>query len=264
MRSRIRRSEPFSSRSPAPRTARRRRRTSPAQPRNLPPSRTSDSASRHVLATRYVQAVLYVCERCGAWSDEVNVEGDEHICPACGHRRRFRRLPFFAVTGASGAGKTAVGSALPAALPECVVLEHDLLWRSEYAQSPPALEQFRRTWLRIAMNIAQGGRPLVLLGTVLPEHYEDQPERRWFTDIYYLALVCSDQELERRLRARPAWRGYDDEKVRQMRAFNNWLRKNADGTSPPMTVLDATSDPVEATVTAVVAWVRQGLTPLRD
>jgi broad-specificity NMP kinase/DNA-directed RNA polymerase subunit RPC12/RpoP len=201
--------------------------------------------------------VLFVCERCGAWSDQVLVEGNEHICTACGHRRRFRRLPLFAVSGASAAGKSAVGNQLPAALPECVVLEQDLLWRNEYAQSAEEQTTFRRTWLRIAMNVAQGGRSLVIIGTVLPEHYENQPERRFFSDIHYLALVCGTDELERRLRALPAWRGWDDQKVERMLAFNEWLLENVQVTDPPMTLLDTTADSVDETARSVVAWVRE-------
>jgi broad-specificity NMP kinase len=202
--------------------------------------------------------MLYVCERCGAWSDQVVVDDDEHVCPQCGHRRHFVRLPLFAVSGASGTGKTAIGNRLPAALPECVVLEQDLLWRNEYAESPEALTAYRRTWLRLGMNIAQGGRSPVLLGTVLPEHYESQPERRFFSHIRYLALVCREEELERRLRARPAWRGYGKEKIDRMLAFNQWLLENARATAPPMAVLDTTNDSVAKTVEAVVAWVRSG------
>lgn len=192
--------------------------------------------------------MLYVCERCGAWSDQVVVEDDDHLCPQCGHRLRFLRLPLFAVSGASGTGKTAIGNQLPAALPECVVLEQDLLWKNEYAESPDALTSFRRTWLRVAMNIGQGSRSPVLLGTVLPEQHEDTPERRFFSAIHYLALVCREEELERRLRARPAWRGCDDEKIERMLAFNQWLRENARATAPPMAVLDTTNESVEESV----------------
>jgi broad-specificity NMP kinase/DNA-directed RNA polymerase subunit RPC12/RpoP len=200
--------------------------------------------------------VLYVCAHCGRWSDQVVVRDDLRICPECGHGRRFRQVALFAVSGASGTGKTAIGNELAAALPEHVVLDKDVLWKQEYEESPKALEAFRRTWLRIAMNIAQGGRSSVLIGTVLPEHYESQPERRFFSDIHYLALVCRNDELEARLRARPAWRGWDDEKVERMLTFNTWVIQNAAATTPPMAVLDTTNDSVETSVRAVVRWVR--------
>jgi broad-specificity NMP kinase len=163
------------------------------------------------------------------------------------------------VSGASGAGKTAVGNRLPAALPKYVVLEQDLLWKNEYAESDEALTAFRRTWLRVAMNIAQGGRSVVLLGTVLPAHYENQPEMRFFSVIHYLALVCRNDELETRLRTRPAWRGYDDAKIKEMLDFNQWLLENAQATAPPMALLDTTNDSVEESVRSVAAWVRSHL-----
>jgi hypothetical protein len=134
--------------------------------------------------------------------------------------------------------------------------QHDLLWRNEYADAAEAVTAFRRTWLRVAMNIAQGGRSLVLLGTVLPEHYESQLERRFFSDTHYLALVCGEDQLQGRLRAPPAWRGFDGQKVERMLAFNGWLRENARTTAPPMEVLDTTNHSVEESVCSVVAWVR--------
>lgn len=81
------------------------------------------------------------------------------ICPHCGHHRPFLRLPLFQVTGASAAGKSRVCRDLPAALPECVVLDQDILL------SGLPWEQHRRNWLRVAMNIHQGARPCVLIAT---------------------------------------------------------------------------------------------------
>ena len=48
---------------------------------------------------------------------------------------------------------------------------------------------FRSVWLRMAAMIHQSGRPVVLCGTVVPPEFEDLPERVFFSDIHYLALV---------------------------------------------------------------------------
>jgi hypothetical protein len=194
-----------------------------------------------------------VCESCGAWLEEIVVSGDAAVCRRCGHRRAFLRLPLFQVTGASGAGKTRVGRDLPAALPECVVLDQDI-WLSELSW-----EQHRRNWLRLALNVHQGGRSVVLVGTQLPEHYEELPERAWFGEVHYLALVSDDEELAARLRARPRWRGVSEETVVEMQQFNRWLKANAAATSPPLTLLDTTAVDPAATVGAVAAWVRERL-----
>jgi hypothetical protein len=175
------------------------------------------------------------------------------VCPHCGHHRPFLRLPLFQVTGASAAGKSRVCRDLPASLPDCVVLDQDILL------SGLPWEQHRRNWLRVAVNIHQGGRSTVLIATQLPEHDEQLPERAWFSEIHYLALVCDSEKIGERLRQRPAWRGVTDEWIVEMQAFNEWLKANAAGTSPPMTLLDATDVEPSQTVAVVAAWVRQRL-----
>jgi hypothetical protein len=173
------------------------------------------------------------------------------VCPYCGHRRQFLRLPLFHVTGASGSGKSRVGRDLPAALPECVVFDQDILL------SGLPWERHRRNWLRVAMNVHQGGRSTVLIGTQLPEHDEHLGERAWFSEIHYLALVCAEETVAERLRGHPTWRGATDEWIGEMQAFNGWLKANAATTSPPMTLLDTTDAQPPETVAAVAAWVRR-------
>jgi predicted kinase len=202
--------------------------------------------------------MLQICGRCGEWIEEVTVtEEAALVCPHCGDRQPFVRLPLFQVTGASGSGKSRVARDLPAALPDCVVLDQDVLWHGVH--TPEQLEAYRRRWLRLATSIGQGGRAVVLLSTVLPEHYEKQPERALFAEIHYLALVCDDDELAERLAARPAWRGVTEEEISRMRAFNAWLQANGRRTDPPMTLLDTTGADPEETVAAVAEWVRTRL-----
>jgi hypothetical protein len=84
-------------------------------------------------------ALFNVCPGCGGYSVDKRVEPTSRmlavaVCPACGHRHPFRRLPLFIVTGASGTGKTTVGLRLGAALSECVVLDSDILWSTPFAE----------------------------------------------------------------------------------------------------------------------------------
>jgi broad-specificity NMP kinase len=197
--------------------------------------------------------VFRVCESCGEWIEEIVVSDGAMVCMHCGYSRPFVRLPLFQVTGASGAGKSRVCRDLPAALPECVVLDQDILLTGL------PWEQHRKNWLRVAMNIHQGGRSTVLIATQLPEHYESLPERAWFSEIHYLALVCDDAVLGERLRERPAWRGASEERIAEMQTFNEWLKANAAATSPPMTLLDTTGCEPTESVAAVAAWVRARL-----
>jgi hypothetical protein len=203
-----------------------------------------------------------VCPSCGTYSVEKEIDPKESvaICPTCGYRHPFFRLPLFILTGASGVGKTAVCLRLPAVLPECVTLESDILWRKEFDEPATSFRAYRDLWLRVAKNVGQSGRPVVLGGTALPEQFETCPERRYFAAIHYLALICDDAVLADRLHARPNWRASGSaEFIDRMIQLNRWLVDNASRTDPPMTLLDTTGSTVEDSVGQVAAWVRAKL-----
>jgi hypothetical protein len=204
---------------------------------------------------------LNVCAACGEWSDDFVVAAEEAVlaCLACGHRRPFVRLPLFALTGPSAAGKSTVATILAGCLQQCVVLEQDLLWLPDQLDPDDEYRQFRRLWLRLVAALHQNGRPVLLCGTVVPGQLEACPERRLVGEIHYLALVCGDGELEARLRARPAWRAWTEAKVAQMLAFNQWVKRNAATTTPPMQLLDTTGRSVQDTAVGVRAWVLRQL-----
>jgi shikimate kinase len=211
-----------------------------------------------------------VCPGCGEQSVDKAVEAVGPsaalaVCGRCNHRHPFRLLPLFIVTGASGTGKTTVGLQLVSALSEFVVLDSDILW-SPSLDTPEAkadgYREYRTRWLRLAKNISQGGRAVVLLGSAVPEQFESSPERRYFSEIHYLALVCSPETLDSRLSSRPAWRGSGSAEVRErMRAFNTWLRENAPNTHPSMALLDTSAISIERTVEMTATWVRERQAP---
>ncbi len=201
-----------------------------------------------------------VCPQCGEWSEPWDVPGERGVmnCPRCGYESPFLRLPLFVITGASGSGKTDLGQRLiPELREECVVIDKDLLWRNEYNDH---LGEFNALWLRLARQIGQAGLPVVLYGTTIPEQIEALGERRYFSSVHYLALVCDDADLEARLRRRPGWRGSSDPAfVSRMRELNMWIRQNAAMTTPPMTVLDTSAIGTEDMTARAASWVREAL-----
>ena len=203
-----------------------------------------------------------VCPACGQYVEEKTIDPVRAlaICPLCGHGHQFHRLPLFVLTGAGATGKTAACLRLPDALPECVALECDILWRPEFAQPGEGYRDFRNTWLRVAKNVAQAGRPVLLSGSAMPSQYETCPERRYFAESHYLALVCDGSVLARRLETRRGWRvSSDAQTIERMLAFNQWFIDMAERTAPPMALLDTTQLTVEDVVRKVVAWVRSRL-----
>ncbi|MBK1784247.1 AAA family ATPase [Prauserella cavernicola] len=201
---------------------------------------------------------LKICPGCGDRADIPVVTEGQLVCARCGHRRPFHRLPLLALTGPSAAGKSTVGPELARRLSgEVVVLEQDVLWTAGLRDDVDGHPLFRSTWLRMAAMIHQSGRPVVLCGTVVPPEFEPLPERVFFSSIHYLALVADPGALAARLRARPAWREWDEPRIAEMLEFNDWLRADAATMSPPVSLFDTTDATLEAAVDHVEAWVRR-------
>jgi len=201
--------------------------------------------------------VFNVCPSCGEYSDEklIASDGRHAICQACGHEHPFLRLPLLIVTGASGTGKSTVLLTLVAEQSAFVCLDSDILWRDEFSKPDNDFRDYRNLWLRVAKNIAQNGRPVALFGSATPGQFEQCAESRYFSGIHYLALVCSDNELTRRLEARPAWRNSGTEAVlERMTKFNQWLIDNATKSDPPMSLLDTSELSLDESVDATKKW----------
>lgn len=201
-----------------------------------------------------------VCPHCGEYRADKVIEGEYAVCPNCGFKHKFNRSPLFVLTGASGVGKTTACLALAARAKDFVVMESDILWRDEFKKSTTDYSDYRETWLRVCKNISQAGKPVVLCGAGVPDQFERCIERRYFSILHYLALICDDEILVSRLRNRPAWRGsskveYIDEHI----AFNRWLINNAQRTQPPMDLLNTSEITVSETVAAVEQWLRRHL-----
>lgn len=212
-----------------------------------------------------------VCPGCGEYSEGKEVKlgsPSVAICGDCDFEQPFLALPLYVVTGASGSGKTTAALKLSSSnsgantpsrdIPQSdfVVLDQDILWNEAMNAPANGFRLFRNTWLRMAKNIHQAGRSVVLFGSALPEQYESCPERRYFSSVHYLTLVCTAEELERRLTSRPGWRNSGTPAVlQQMQEFNSWLRKNAGETNPRMSVLDTTNASVEETVEQIKLWL---------
>ena len=202
-----------------------------------------------------------VCHNCGLYRADkiIDRSGPYAICPECGHKHPFRQLPLLIVSGASGAGKSSVCQAMLGKLEDVVLLDSDILWRPEFNKPEDNYRDFFETWLRMAKNISQSGRPVVLFGAGMgvPENIEPCIERRYFSDIYYLALVCDDDVLAQRLKARPAWRGSGDQTYIDTHVqFNRWFKEQGKNNTR-IALLDTTDVLLETTIEAVKNWIRE-------
>lgn len=179
-------------------------------------------------------------------------------CPHCGHNHPFLHQPLFLVGGASATGKSAILQQLTGRVEAAVLLDADLLWLQEFEKATDGNRKFFETWLRLAKNIGQSGWPVVLFGAgfAVPENIESCLERRYFSSIHYLALVCAEGELRHRLLARPAWRrSGQQQQLREQLDFNRWLQREGPNQTPPLTLLDTSHSNVEDAAGAVHEWI---------
>lgn len=201
-----------------------------------------------------------VCPSCGEHRPDrvVDPATSVAVCPVCGHRQPFVKRPLLVVGGASGSGKSTVCQALLGRVGDVVLLDSDLLWRPEFNTPDTGYADFFETWLRLAVAIHQSTGPVVLFGAgfAVPENLEARVYRRYLARIDYLALVCSDDLLGDRLRARPLWRGAGGNTfIAGQIAFNSWLRAEAPGTMPEYAVVDTDDPDPSQTARRVAAWI---------
>ncbi len=204
--------------------------------------------------------MLNVCIECGMYraDKEVDVENGTITCPECDHVHPFNFMPLMIVSGPSAAGKSTVCHALTGVFKEAVLLDGDLLWRSEFNSPENSYREFYETWLRMAKNIGQSGRPVVLFNAgAIPDNVIECVEARYFSGLHFLALVCKGEELARRLKARPEWRGSgQDPFVTEQLRFNQWLIDNGQTDGRNMALIDSSADDLAGTLQKVSDWMQ--------
>jgi len=207
--------------------------------------------------------MMNVCFQCGIYHADkiIDPSGPFAICPECGYQHSFLYLPLLVVSGASGTGKSTVCNHLVGRYQESVLLDSDILWRSEFNTPDDHYREYFETWLRVCKNISQSGRPVVLFGAGagVPENLEGCIERRYFSSIKYLALVCPNEILSERLQQRPEWRGTRDPNyIEDHQRFNRWFMDyNKNGNQPPITIVEAGQTSLEETVKEVEGWIHR-------
>jgi len=201
-----------------------------------------------------------ICEKCGARRADkiIDPEGPFEICPECNHKTQFYCLPLLVVCGADGAGKSTIHKALTGQVDTAIILDADILWQPEFNQPENNYRNFFETWLRLSKSIAQSGRPVVLFNAgSIPDNIEPCVERRYFSEVHYLALVCEDDMLKKRLLQRPAWLTSSDDYIEEQVRYNRWFKKNSKKTTPPIELLDTSEDTIDLTAEKVTLWIQE-------
>ena len=209
-----------------------------------------------------------VCTKCGEWQPTRSLRVDGAVtsqaflsCDTCYYEMAFAYLPLLIVTGASGTGKSTLCHAMAGNTEQLVTLDSDILWGIAYT-APDEWPQYFEMWLRLCLNIHLSGRSVLLFGAGLnPQNIESCPNRRYFSDVHYLALTCDEEILRSRLTARPAWRNSGTPKaLEEQLNYNRWFLQQPiedPPLFPAMTTLDTSNLSVAETHRAADSWWRQ-------
>lgn len=168
-----------------------------------------------------------------------------------------KKLPLFCVTGASCVGKSTACAVLHQKEKDYIVLESDILWNDIYNTPEDDYKTYRAVWMELCANISQIGLPCVVCGCCTPKQFEYLPQRELFTEIHYLAVVCDDAEMERRMTQ--GQHVTDEDWIRSSLHFNAWLKENVAATQPNITLVDATGLTPEETAEQIDHWIRSNM-----
>jgi hypothetical protein len=191
-----------------------------------------------------------VCPKCGAYAvTNLHHSHNSVRCGACKEIFRANIYPLFVVTGASGTGKTSILPYLRSKLREIVVFDKDLLWNR-------CGDQFYNNWLRTAYSIAQGGRFTLISGIIMPSDFDTCEDRNLVGAIYYINLFCSDEILEKRLNARPAWRQCSNEWfINEHKLVEQRLLDLSSTHHPPIPSIDTSNTTPNQVAEIIIDWV---------
>ena len=139
-------------------------------------------------------------------------------------------MKLFIITGACGSGKSTMKDALEGLLDNaeyaCIDCDEVGLNLWDYAGTDHE-SKYKDDTLAKAVEMA-GGKDMVFVSCINPVDYISRQEiPECIESTYFIVLNPEDEEIIKRLKARPAERGFtSDEKIEPHVGFNRWFRKN--------------------------------------
>ena len=195
------------------------------------------------------------CPHCGNWQWDKEVAGNEIICPKCGVRWPFRRLPVYILTGCSGVGKTTTAQALQKMTDEFIVLDSDMFHSLLQPHTEESHMQVVEQTLSLTKNTHQSGKLTLWTKAGLIDRLPLAYNARFFSRIKVLALTAEENELRRRM---TEGRGIADEVwIRSSVEYNHYFQTHDFIGAVPYDTLDITHISPEEAARHVLEWLRK-------
>lgn len=203
--------------------------------------------------------MIGICPKCGnyEWDKLISEDKNRITCPKCRHEWGFKAMPLFILTGCSGVGKTTTAQELQQRDINFIVMDSDYLFNLMPHETEEDYKNLSEQIMSLSRNIMQGGKPLLWTKAGALEYFEDAYNRRFFTNIHYLALVCDSKDLEMRMRE---GRGIaSDDWIQGSIDYNRWFMENGileDGkTRQQIETFNITAKSVSEVADYVIEWV---------
>ena len=160
--------------------------------------------------------MIGICASCGNYDWDKIVTENEVICPKCGCRWGYKRLPVYFISGFSGVGKTTAVQLIQQKTDEFVCLDADMFYNLMKPDTDEGYAAMVEQVLSLSKNISQCGKSAVWAMAGNLDKLAHAYGARFFSEIRVLALTVDEAELRRRM---TEGRGITDP---------NWIQSSVD------------------------------------
>lgn len=197
--------------------------------------------------------MIGICSKCGNHEWDKKVEDNEIICPKCGNRWKFKKLPIFFLTGCSGIGKTTTGIELQKITSDYVILDADMFYNIMHPQNEDENYHMIAQIFNLTKNINQSGKMTVwTMAGNIDKLYQTYGSK-YFSEINVLALTATSEEVRRRMQD---GRKIEDEGwIQDSIDYNEYFRTHDSLGDTKFECLDCTKDTPEIIAEKVLEWL---------
>lgn len=203
--------------------------------------------------------MIGICPKCGnyEWNKQISDDKKYIICQQCEYQWKFKAKPLFILTGCSGVGKTTTAQELIRRDTDFIVLDADFLFNLMPHETDEDYKNWVEQILSLSKNIMQGGKPLLWTIAGALDYFDNTYNRRFFTEVHFLALVCNSEDLEKRMRE--GRHITDSNWINSSIDYNRWFIENGTVSNQKIDTYDITGKSVSEVADYVTQWIEAKL-----
>lgn len=199
--------------------------------------------------------MIGTCPKCGngEWKKLISEDKKQVVCQQCSYQWNYKSMPLFILTGCSGVGKTTTAQELIQRNTKFIVMDADFLFNIMPHNTDEDYMNWVEQIMSLSKNIMQSGKPLLWTMAGALDYFEITYNRRFFTDIYFLALTCDSKDLEKRMRE--GRHITDSTWIQSSVDYNRWFRENGTVSNHKIDTYDITGKKVSEVADYVMGWI---------